>query len=213
MKTKKLLHPLNLANPALGKSHPSKNRRVKRGAGRQAKDLRYHYSDFYIIYKPIQPSWWFRFWNWKQLLPFSLAFLAACVSFMLFLIWKANRVGAVYLSSSSGYSLVAYQQPLQTYALGERTEEVTIPDFLTYICDPKFSWNCARAKRVAFCESSYRETVVGPTKDVGLFQIAPVHGYTREYLSNYKNNTDVAYKLWLARGWQPWNASKHCWSK
>ena len=80
-----------------------------------------------------------------------------------------------------------------------------------YVCDPKFTWDCAKVKRIIFCESSYREKVISHTGDVGVMQIAPVHNYSVAYLSDYRNNIDVGYKLFLARGYQPWASSARCW--
>ena len=82
-----------------------------------------------------------------------------------------------------------------------------------YVCSDKFKWDCARIRRIIFCESSYREKVVSRTGDVGVLQIAPVHNYSIAHLSDYRNNIDVGYTLFLARGYQPWYSSKKCWSK
>lgn len=40
------------------------------------------------------------------------------------------------------------------------------------------------------------------TWDFGLFQINQVHGYTQEQLSDYKFNTDVAWKIFVRAGYQ-----------
>jgi len=39
---------------------------------------------------------------------------------------------------------------------------------------------------------------------VGLFQIACVHGFTDEEMSNPYKNVAYAYSLWVKRGWSPW---------
>lgn len=44
------------------------------------------------------------------------------------------------------------------------------------------------------------------TWDAGLMQVNSIHGYSREYLYNPKNNVAASYKIWVAAGrrWTPW---------
>lgn len=55
-------------------------------------------------------------------------------------------------------------------------------------------------------ESSGRADVISPDgKYVGLMQIDwRLHGYTVEQLQDPAFNIEVAHRLWLQRGWQPW---------
>jgi hypothetical protein len=43
-----------------------------------------------------------------------------------------------------------------------------------------------------FLNKTWASTGIAKTKDLGL-------------------QIEAAYRLWQARGWQPWNASRHCW--
>lgn len=43
--------------------------------------------------------------------------------------------------------------------------------------------------------------------DVGIFQINSIHGYSQTYLENYRNNIDVAYKIYQRDGWSAWSCS------
>lgn len=111
----------------------------------------------------------------------------------------------------------AYPQTLQIYGTGEIPSSPVSQSVVSdrraieaYVCSDKFNWDCAKVKRIIFCESSYREKVVSRTGDVGVLQIAPVHGYGVSYLSDYRNNIDAGYKLFLARGYQPWVSSIKC---
>ena len=121
-----------------------------------------------------------------------------------------------------------YPQTLQVYGTGEKPTiptgrvemvkqeisdkrsggQVVGKEIGEYICSKP--WPCGEAKRVAFCESSFRTQIVSKTGDVGLFQIAPVHNYSVSYLSLYRNNIDVAYQLYKTSGWKPWKSSYPC---
>jgi hypothetical protein len=69
------------------------------------------------------------------------------------------------------------------------------------------------AIKVARCESNLRPDAMNPNSTAtGLFQImASVHGVRRDWLTNPDVNIEIAKELYDASGWNPWNASKHCW--
>jgi len=89
-----------------------------------------------------------------------------------------------------------------------------------------------QALAVAKCESGLRPEAVNATvpyykSAYGLFQIYYTHfpsiqsiypqtaGYSDDqmiaWLQNYQNNTNYAYLLYQANGWEPWTASEGCW--
>ncbi|MDE1866134.1 MAG: transglycosylase SLT domain-containing protein [Thaumarchaeota archaeon] len=80
-----------------------------------------------------------------------------------------------------------------------------------------FGKSSTHALAIARCESNFRPDVISYTNDVGVFQInLASHGaqiaQTRieqiAWLSNYKNNVDFAYQLFLKSGWNPWVCNK-----
>lgn len=99
-----------------------------------------------------------------------------------------------------------------------RTNRKTGKDELVYvpkgigeaICDPKYKWDCNKALTVVSCESDFKKDAVSRTKDIGWFQINPIHGYSVSYLLDAGNNIGVAYKLYLRRGWKDWYSSFKC---
>jgi len=71
--------------------------------------------------------------------------------------------------------------------------------------------------RIAKCESGLREEAVNKNRngtiDGGVFQINSVHKQKLSNVFDFRFNIDYAYKLFLAQGFSPWNASKKCWNK
>lgn len=66
-----------------------------------------------------------------------------------------------------------------------------------------YSWPCAKALRVAACESDYGRNDTN-SYYVGIFQIDPyLHGW-RGDIYTWEGNIDVAYQLWSEQGWVPW---------
>jgi hypothetical protein len=69
-----------------------------------------------------------------------------------------------------------------------------------------YSWNCAEALNVMWCESGGRPEAVSAAGYYGLFQLSPMHG-GQEFWDNWMKpeyNIGVAHGLWSARGWRPW---------
>jgi len=78
--------------------------------------------------------------------------------------------------------------------------------------DPTIS----RFINIARCESNFNPEAKNPNSTAtGVFQIIigtwDGNRCTGERW-NYKDNINCAYKLLEHRGFQPWNASKHCWN-
>ena len=71
--------------------------------------------------------------------------------------------------------------------------------------------------RIAKCESGLRPEAKNPTSTAtGIFQIiiGTWDGNKCEGERwDFQDNIKCAYKLYQSRGFQPWNASKHCWNK
>ena len=66
-------------------------------------------------------------------------------------------------------------------------------------------WECDRAMRVAYCESRFvaeATNKAGPY--IGLFQVWDRHVEEPWMLYDPIYNTQIAYQLWLERGWRPW---------
>lgn len=168
----------------------------------------------------------------ERFLTYSIAFFwtSFLVSFVFLNTARVADSRSYFFDSSP----IRYVQTLQIYGTGEHnniqghglaTEHLNRPrlssssnqrspsveEIKRYVCSDKFKWDCAKIRRIIFCESTYREKVVSRTGDVGVLQIAPVHGYSVSYLSDYRNNIDAGYKLFLARGYQPWYSSAKCW--
>jgi Transglycosylase SLT domain len=97
------------------------------------------------------------------------------------------------------------------------TKAHTAPDneISAYI-DQVFGRDSDIAKRVVQAESSWNPNAIhhntNGTYDFCLFQINSVHGYSKDYLSNFRNCVDAAYRLFRAQGWSPWLSSKHAWA-
>jgi len=78
-----------------------------------------------------------------------------------------------------------------------------------------FGKDAPRAIRIASCESSLQWWRINDTPStgdysIGIFQIN-LYGSlaknrpSKEWLLNYKNNIDYAYKMYKAQGWTPWS--------
>ncbi len=69
-------------------------------------------------------------------------------------------------------------------------------------------WPCEQALAVAWRESNFQPDAYNPgCRCVGLFQIAGIHGYTADVLSDPIENTRIAYGLYQASGWAPWRTN------
>lgn len=79
---------------------------------------------------------------------------------------------------------------------------------------PQDQWE--NAARVAFGESSYDPTKIGPTNDYGLYQISPRwqsenlagQGFSIEDMLNLEKAAQFAAWLQSKQGWNPWVAAK-----
>ena len=118
-------------------------------------------------------------------------------------------------TKTNGTQWVDNNQALRVYGEGVNpVKELTFKEKVdSYACSDKFNWDCEKVKRIIFCESSYREKIISHTKDTGVMQISHIHGYSVSYLSDYRNNIDVAFNLWRKFGYKPWYSSEKCWSK
>jgi hypothetical protein len=68
----------------------------------------------------------------------------------------------------------------------------------------RYPWDVAVASRIVWCESK-GDPNARNGRHVGLFQIA--HGPT-----DPTANVALAFRMYTARGWRPWYASRACWA-
>ena len=85
-------------------------------------------------------------------------------------------------------------------------------DVRALIC--AYDWPCDEALRVVYgptpaCphgESGGDPSAISPDgRNVGLFEINLVHGYTVAQLLDPPTNIRVAYAIWREQGWSPWS--------
>jgi hypothetical protein len=83
-----------------------------------------------------------------------------------------------------------------------------------------FGRDADQAIRVFTCESGLRTLAENDHNadgfpDIGIAQIhvTPSHPFTADEMKNPVANLLQAKKLFDDRGWQPWDSSRHCWSK
>ena len=76
-----------------------------------------------------------------------------------------------------------------------------------------FKEDCGTAVRVARCESGLNPKAKNKTSSArGLFQImSSVHQVKETWLYDADVNINIAHKLYLSSGWNPWISSKGCW--
>ncbi len=87
--------------------------------------------------------------------------------------------------------------------------------------DSKFGSAAPTARKIASCESGYRETAINTNTngsiDIGVFQMNTIHdGGNRTAFAHdmlyYKTNVDKAYALYVSSGgFGPWYSSQSCW--
>ena len=99
-----------------------------------------------------------------------------------------------------------------------RASPTTINNYI----DSVFGTNAPTARKIAFCESSVRETALNyntnGTSDIGVFQMNEVHaggdltGFRHDMLY-YQTNVQRAKALFVSSGnsFQPWYSSQSCW--
>jgi len=93
--------------------------------------------------------------------------------------------------------------------LAYREDPYGTQDWLPLVCS--FQWPCATALRILGCESGGRALAVNITGHVGLFQISPIHRWSREEMLVPAGNVAAAHELWQRSGWWPWVSSAACW--
>lgn len=79
-----------------------------------------------------------------------------------------------------------------------------------------YSWPCAEAVSVAWCESRHQPLATGALGERGLFQLRPEYHQARAdrlfgpgaNLYDPYINTATAHSLWLELGWQPWSCAR-----
>lgn len=76
-----------------------------------------------------------------------------------------------------------------------------------------FGKDADMAIKVARCESGLNTNAKNKVSSArGLFQVmSSVHGVKERWLYDPMINTLIAKQLFDASGWNPWNASRHCW--
>lgn len=69
----------------------------------------------------------------------------------------------------------------------------------------QYPWDVAVAERIVWCESRGDPNARNRSGATGLFQIlgGPIDPVA---------NVATAYDMYRTRGWQPWSASRYCWS-
>ena len=69
----------------------------------------------------------------------------------------------------------------------------------------QYPWDVAVAESIVWCESRGNPNARNRSGATGLFQIlgGPIDPVA---------NVATAYDMYRARGWQPWSASRYCWS-
>lgn len=79
-----------------------------------------------------------------------------------------------------------------------------------------YDWPVEEARQIAMCESNLNPLAHNPedhkgcSGSIGVFQVACVHGHSRQDLEDPRYNIQVAYELWQREGWTPWrNCSKN----
>jgi hypothetical protein len=123
--------------------------------------------------------------------------------------------GLVIPDPTADVITLPYDRPKLLTTSNQRSEEVVDvkKQIREYVCSK--DWDCETAKRVVEAESSWNFWAIHHNKngtwDFCGFQINSIHGYSREYLSDFRNCVDVAYQLYLERGFQPWRASIKKW--
>lgn len=88
--------------------------------------------------------------------------------------------------------------------------EMTTEDYICY----RFGPDCKMALAVSQAENGTRQcdrfgVNTNKTIDVGVFQLNSVHlkkGYTLADFMDCKKNTDIAFEIFQAQGWNPWVA-------
>ena len=56
--------------------------------------------------------------------------------------------------------------------------------------------------------TNWHDSHKGCNGSFGLYQVACLHGVSKEKLYNPVTNIEVAYSLWKSEGWKPWTTFK-----
>lgn len=90
--------------------------------------------------------------------------------------------------------------------------QTTEEQIIAYIWE-KFGYEAESAFAILSCENGkldpYAINIYNSdgSIDVGIFQINSIHGYSVEYLQDWKNNIDMAYGIFERDGWSAWSCS------
>lgn len=93
--------------------------------------------------------------------------------------------------------------PEPTVAAASAPEPASAPSLADLVCS--YGWPCAEALSVMQCESGGRNVQNasgGPF--IGPFQLWTGHARAGENLWDVATNVAVAYRIWSAQGWGPW---------
>lgn len=112
-----------------------------------------------------------------------------------------------------------------TRSLAPVPVEITIPQFIEEMAEES-GVNPKLARRIAFCESTFRQFTAGGLiirgkrnpADVGLFQINEQYHLTKSRelgFDIYTLEGNLSYALWLLQneGTKHWRWSQSCWKK
>lgn len=105
----------------------------------------------------------------------------------------------------------AVQVVKQAYAVEKPV--YVVPETIEDKIRTTFKEDPETAVRIAKCESGLNPKAKNKTSSArGLFQVMQSwHRINEKWLLNEDINIQVAYQLWQEQGWNPWEASRHCW--
>ena len=96
------------------------------------------------------------------------------------------------------------------YSKESKSQLQEMIDYIIKVFEPEGSLVVFQALEIAQCESHWRPQAyhynTNYTSDYGLFQINTVHvlRYGTGFFHDWKENVNVAYKIYKSSGWNPW---------